>query len=104
VPGVRFAVDAYVNFARQQPWQEAVCASLTELFAPQIHRQRLAGAKRKRHAGEHCPPAPHGREIGHSHPHDERAHFLLGTVPKDGCNRMVSAAFVRLELHIGMGL
>ena len=42
VPGVRFAVDAYVNFARQQPWQEAVCTSLTELFAPQIHRQRLA--------------------------------------------------------------
>jgi pyrroloquinoline-quinone synthase len=42
VPGVRFAVDAYVNFARQQPWQEAVCASLTELFAPQIHRERLA--------------------------------------------------------------
>ncbi len=42
VPGVRFAVDAYVNFARQQPWQESVCASLTELFAPQIHKDRLA--------------------------------------------------------------
>ena len=42
VPGVRFAVDAYVNFARQRPWQESVCASLTELFAPQIHRERLA--------------------------------------------------------------
>ena len=42
VPGVRFAVDAYVNFARQQPWQEAVCASLTEMFAPAIHQQRLA--------------------------------------------------------------
>lgn len=42
VPGVRFAVDAYVDFARRQPWQEAVCASLTELFAPAIHRQRLA--------------------------------------------------------------
>jgi pyrroloquinoline-quinone synthase len=41
VPGVRFAVDAYVNFARQQPWQESVCASLTELFAPQIHKDRL---------------------------------------------------------------
>ena len=41
-PGVRFAVDAYVNFARRQPWQESVCASLTELFAPQIHRDRLA--------------------------------------------------------------
>jgi len=43
LPGVRFAVDAYVNFARRAPWQEAVAASLTELFAPQIHRQRLAG-------------------------------------------------------------
>lgn len=42
LPGVRFAVDAYVNFARQAPWQEAVCSSLTELFAPQIHQQRLA--------------------------------------------------------------
>jgi len=42
VPAVRFAVDAYVNFARRQPWQEAVCSSLTELFAPEIHKQRLA--------------------------------------------------------------
>jgi pyrroloquinoline-quinone synthase len=42
VPGVRFAVDAYVNFARRAPWQEAACSSLTELFAPQIHKQRLA--------------------------------------------------------------
>jgi len=31
-----------VNFARRAPWQEAVCSSLTELFAPQIHKQRLA--------------------------------------------------------------
>jgi pyrroloquinoline-quinone synthase len=42
-PGVRFAVDAYVNFARRAPWPEAVCSSLTELFAPEIHKQRLAG-------------------------------------------------------------
>ncbi|HAT33338.1 MAG TPA: pyrroloquinoline quinone biosynthesis protein C [Janthinobacterium sp.] len=41
-PGVRFAVDAYVNFARQAPWQEAVCSSLTEMFAPKIHLDRLA--------------------------------------------------------------
>lgn len=41
VPGVRFAVDAYVNFARRAPWQEAVCSSLTELFAPTIHQKRL---------------------------------------------------------------
>ncbi len=43
LPGVRFAVDAYVNFARRAPWPEAVCSSLTEMFAPEIHRQRLAG-------------------------------------------------------------
>lgn len=42
VPGVRFAVDAYVNFARQAPWQEAICSSLTEMFAPRIHKDRLA--------------------------------------------------------------
>lgn len=42
LPAVRFAVDAYVNFARRAPWQEGVCSSLTELFAPQIHKQRLA--------------------------------------------------------------
>ena len=42
IPAVKFAVDAYVNFARRAPWQEAVCSSLTELFAPEIHKQRLA--------------------------------------------------------------
>ncbi len=42
LPAVRFAVDAYINFARRAPWQEAVCSSLTELFAPEIHKQRLA--------------------------------------------------------------
>jgi len=41
LPGVRFAVDAYVNFARRTCWQEAICSSLTELFAPAIHQQRL---------------------------------------------------------------
>ena len=29
--------------ARRAPWPEAVCSSLTELFAPQIHEQRLDG-------------------------------------------------------------
>ena len=41
LPGVRFAVDAYVNFARRVPWQEAACSSLTELFAPKIHKARM---------------------------------------------------------------
>ncbi|MGH1463558.1 MAG: pyrroloquinoline-quinone synthase PqqC [Neptuniibacter sp.] len=41
LPGVRFAVDAYVNFARRATWQEAAGSSLTELFAPTIHQNRL---------------------------------------------------------------
>jgi pyrroloquinoline-quinone synthase len=41
LPGVRFAVDAYLHFVRDAEWHEAVCSSLTELFAPRIHRQRL---------------------------------------------------------------
>jgi pyrroloquinoline-quinone synthase len=42
LPPVRYAVDAYVNFARQQPWIEAVASSLTELFGPAAIRVRLA--------------------------------------------------------------
>jgi pyrroloquinoline-quinone synthase len=42
LPGVRFAVDAYVTFARTQPWPIAVASSLTELFAPDIMANRLA--------------------------------------------------------------
>ncbi|MCH7697023.1 MAG: pyrroloquinoline-quinone synthase PqqC [Proteobacteria bacterium] len=41
LPGVRFAIDAYLNFARRATWQEAACSSLTELFAPKIHQKRL---------------------------------------------------------------
>ena len=42
VPGVQFAVDAYVNFARRQPWPIAIASSLTELFAPDLMAARLA--------------------------------------------------------------
>jgi pyrroloquinoline-quinone synthase len=41
LPGVRFAVDAYINFARAASFEEAACSSLTELFAPTIHQKRL---------------------------------------------------------------
>ncbi len=41
LPGVKFAVDAYMNFARRASWQEAACSSLTEMFAPEIHQRRL---------------------------------------------------------------
>ncbi|MEU6644478.1 pyrroloquinoline-quinone synthase PqqC [Saccharomonospora sp. NPDC046836] len=46
LPGVRFAVDAYVNFARTRPWVEAVASSLTELFAPDLMAERVAAFER----------------------------------------------------------
>jgi len=46
LPGVRYAVDAYVNFARQKPWIEAVASSLTELFGPSAMRARLEALER----------------------------------------------------------
>jgi pyrroloquinoline-quinone synthase len=46
LPAVRYAVDAYVNFARQKPWIEAVASSLTELFGPSAIRVRLEALER----------------------------------------------------------
>ena len=43
VPATRFAVDAYVHFVRDRPLLEAVASSLTELFAPKIHEERIPG-------------------------------------------------------------
>lgn len=43
LPATRFAVDAYVRFVRDEPLLPAVASSLTELFAPGIHKQRIAG-------------------------------------------------------------
>lgn len=40
-PGTRFAVDAYVDFARRKPWLEAVASSLTELFGPPVMAARV---------------------------------------------------------------
>lgn len=39
----KFAVEAYVNFVREQPLTIAVASSLTELFAPKIHKERISG-------------------------------------------------------------
>ena len=41
LPGTRLAVDAYVEFARSQPWLPAVASSLTELFAPELMAARV---------------------------------------------------------------
>ena len=46
LPAVRYAVDAYVTFARSQPWIEAVASSLTELFGPDAIRVRLDALER----------------------------------------------------------
>ena len=39
----KFAVEAYVHFVAEHSLLEAVASSLTELFAPTIHRERIAG-------------------------------------------------------------
>ncbi|MGH3434584.1 MAG: pyrroloquinoline-quinone synthase PqqC, partial [Thermocrispum sp.] len=41
-PGVRFAVDAYVTFARTKPWLEAIASGLTEMFSGHLMRRRVA--------------------------------------------------------------
>jgi pyrroloquinoline-quinone synthase len=46
LPGVRFAVDAYVRFVATRPWVEGVASSLTELFAPALMAERLAAFER----------------------------------------------------------
>ncbi len=43
LPATRYAVDAYVAFVSTRTTLEAVASSLTELFAPAIHRERIAG-------------------------------------------------------------
>ena len=41
LPGVRFAAEAYVTFCKTKPWVDGVASSLTELFAPDLMRQRI---------------------------------------------------------------
>lgn len=43
LPATRFACDAYVRFVRDKTLLEAVASSLTELFAPKIHANRIEG-------------------------------------------------------------
>ncbi|MEL6450281.1 MAG: pyrroloquinoline-quinone synthase PqqC [Pseudomonadota bacterium] len=43
LPATRFAVDAYVRFVREEPLLPAMASSLTELFAPAIHKNRISG-------------------------------------------------------------
>ena len=43
LPATKFAVDAYVTFVREKSILEGVTSSLTELFAPKIHKERIVG-------------------------------------------------------------
>ena len=43
LPATRFAVDAYVHFVRDNTPLEAIASSLTELFAPNLHEERISG-------------------------------------------------------------
>ena len=46
LPGVRFACDAYVQMVRDGSLLEAVAASLTELFAPELMASRIEAWER----------------------------------------------------------
>lgn len=43
LPATRFAVDAYVRFVQERTPLEAIASSLTELFAPSLHEERISG-------------------------------------------------------------
>jgi pyrroloquinoline-quinone synthase len=43
LPATKFGVEAYVRFVYERPTLEAIASSLTELFAPAIHAERIAG-------------------------------------------------------------
>lgn len=41
LPAVRMLCESYVTFCRTRWWVQAVASSLTELFAPRIHQERI---------------------------------------------------------------
>ena len=43
LPATRFATEAYVHFVRDRSPLEAIASSLTELFAPTLHEERISG-------------------------------------------------------------
>ena len=43
LPATKFAVEAYVHFVKEKTLLEAIASSLTEMFAPTIIKDRVAG-------------------------------------------------------------
>jgi len=46
LPATRFSVDAYIHFVSSRSELEMIASSLTELFAPEIHKARISGLSR----------------------------------------------------------
>jgi pyrroloquinoline-quinone synthase len=100
LPGVRYAVDAYVNFCRTRPWVEAVAASLTELFGPGAIRVRLDALE------EHYPwidPAGLGYFRARLHQAPRDAQYALDVVvercrTREQQDRAVAALAFKCEL------
>jgi pyrroloquinoline-quinone synthase len=42
LPATRFAIDAYLRFAREQQFTAVMATTLTELFSAKLHRERMA--------------------------------------------------------------
>ena len=78
LPAVRYAVDAYVNFARQRPWIEAVASSLTELFGPARDPRAPRGARGATIRGSTRPGLQYFRDRLEQAPRD--AEYALGLV------------------------
>ncbi len=43
IPASKFAVDSYISFVREKSLLEAIASSLTEIYAPEIHKARIEG-------------------------------------------------------------
>ena len=84
LPATRFACEAYVRFVVEQPLVVAVASSLTELFAPSIHRERISGML-ERYDFINDPEMEYGRRRLNQAPRD--ANFALQFVKDHATTR-----------------
>jgi len=83
LPGVRFAVDAYVNLVKESPLLIAVASSLTELFSSRLISLRMDKLR------EHYPWLSHGLAYfeGRMHQAPEDAAFAFNYVAENARTR-----------------
>ena len=92
LPATRYACEAYVYFVREQPLVVAAASSLTELFAPAIHRERISGMLEK-YDFINDPEMEYGRRRLTQAPRD--ANFALQFVKEHAKSRYIQEACVR---------